>query len=118
MVYQSSITYFLFMSVSLTLGIFTCTFLMHTFSLVFSVYSHIKIHINQIVLISYAVELLLYAPTRPVVDFSVIFLWAMAVGTIVTASLWQEFGTSEHTDERYSELSKVYYILFTIIVVL
>ncbi|XWS13237.1 hypothetical protein CRYUN_Cryun36dG0020300 [Craigia yunnanensis] len=51
------------------------------------------------------VEFLLYAPTRPVVDFSVIFLWAMAVGTIVTASFWQEFGTSEHTDERYNELS-------------
>ncbi|EOY04904.1 Signal peptide peptidase family protein, expressed isoform 1 [Theobroma cacao] len=51
------------------------------------------------------VEFLLYAPTRPVVDFSVLFLWAMAVGTIVTASLWQEFGTSEHTNERYNELS-------------
>ena len=64
-------------------------------------------------LISNAVEFLLYAPTRPVVDFSVIFLWAMAVGTIVTASLWQEFGTSEHADERYNELSKVYHILFS-----
>ncbi|PPD84842.1 hypothetical protein GOBAR_DD18223 [Gossypium barbadense] len=52
------------------------------------------------------VEFLLYAPTRPIVDFSVIFLWAMAVGTIVTASLWQEFGTSENSDERYNELSK------------
>ncbi|MBA0702811.1 hypothetical protein Goari_022435, partial [Gossypium aridum] len=30
----------------------------------------------------------------------------MAVGTIVTASLWQEFGTSENSDERYNELSK------------
>ncbi|XVF29334.1 hypothetical protein REPUB_Repub15cG0112300 [Reevesia pubescens] len=51
------------------------------------------------------VELLLYAPSRPIVDYSVIFLWAMAVGTIVTASFWQEFGTSEHTGERYNELS-------------
>ncbi|XVE81085.1 hypothetical protein DITRI_Ditri15bG0034900 [Diplodiscus trichospermus] len=51
------------------------------------------------------VEILLYAPTRPIVDFSVMFLWAMAVGTIVIASLWQEFGTSEQTDERYDELS-------------
>ncbi|XP_022733039.1 signal peptide peptidase-like 3 isoform X2 [Durio zibethinus] len=50
------------------------------------------------------VELLLYAPTRPVMDYSVIFLWAMAVGTIVTASLWQEFGTSQHTGEHYNEL--------------
>ena len=59
-------------------------------------------------------EFLLYAPTRPIVDYSVIFLWAMAVGTIVTASLWQEFGSSEHIDERYNELSKVYHILFSV----
>ncbi|XP_039020721.1 signal peptide peptidase-like 3 isoform X2 [Hibiscus syriacus] len=52
------------------------------------------------------VEFLLYAPPRPIVDISVIFLWAMAVGTIVTASYWQEFGTSENSDERYNELSK------------
>ncbi|XVF84410.1 hypothetical protein PTKIN_Ptkin17bG0035000 [Pterospermum kingtungense] len=51
------------------------------------------------------VELLLYAPTRPIVAYSVVFLWAMSVGTIITASFWQEFGTSE-TDERYNELSK------------
>ncbi|KAK8572816.1 hypothetical protein V6N13_048383 [Hibiscus sabdariffa] len=52
------------------------------------------------------VEFLLYAPTRPIVDLSVIVLWAMAVGTIFTASLWQEFGTSENSDGRYNELSK------------
>lgn len=74
-----------------------------------------KIHLLLLILISNAVEFLLYAPTRPVVDFSVLFLWAMAVGTIVTASLWQEFGTSEHTNERYNELSpKVYHFLFSI----
>ncbi|KAH7531126.1 hypothetical protein JRO89_XSUnG0017800 [Xanthoceras sorbifolium] len=50
------------------------------------------------------VELLLYAPNRPVVDFSVIFLWLMAIGTIIAASLWSEF-TSERNDERYNELS-------------
>ncbi|KAK8488316.1 hypothetical protein V6N11_068443 [Hibiscus sabdariffa] len=52
------------------------------------------------------VEFLLYAPTRPIVDLSVIFLWAMAVGTIVIASFWQEFGTSENPDEHYNELFK------------
>ncbi|XP_039016424.1 signal peptide peptidase-like 3 [Hibiscus syriacus] len=52
------------------------------------------------------VEFLIYAPPRPIVDLSVIFLWAMAVGTIVIASYWQEFGTSENSDERYNELSK------------
>ena len=52
-----------------------------------------------------AVELLLYAPTRPVVDVSVVFLWMMAIGTIFCASRWSEFTASEQTDERYNELS-------------
>jgi signal peptide peptidase-like protein 2B len=54
---------------------------------------------------SLAVELLLYAPERPVVDFSVAFLWIMALGTILCASFWSEFTSSEQTDERYDELS-------------
>ena len=52
-----------------------------------------------------AVELLLYAPTHPVVDVSVVFLWMMAIGTIFCASRWSEFTASEQTDERYNELS-------------
>ncbi|XP_057957928.1 signal peptide peptidase-like 2 isoform X2 [Malania oleifera] len=51
------------------------------------------------------VELLLYAPNRPVVDYSVVFLWLMAVGTIVSASLWSDFIACEQNDERYNELS-------------
>ncbi|XP_022846416.1 signal peptide peptidase-like 3 [Olea europaea var. sylvestris] len=51
------------------------------------------------------VELLLYSPNRPVVDYSVIFLWLMAVGTIVCATLWSEFTGSGQSDERYDELS-------------
>lgn len=51
------------------------------------------------------VELLLYSPNRPVVDFSVIFLWLMAVGTIVCASLWPLFTGSDQNTERYNELS-------------
>ncbi|XP_021898447.1 signal peptide peptidase-like 3 [Carica papaya] len=55
------------------------------------------------------VELLLYAPNRPIVDFSVVFLWTMAVGTVVAASLWSLLTDPEQTDERYNELSpKVY----------
>lgn len=54
---------------------------------------------------SNAVELLLYSPNRPILDYSVIFLWLMAVGTIVTASLWAEFTGTEQCDERYNELS-------------
>lgn len=38
----------------------------------------------------FAVEVLLYAPIRPIVDYSVIFLWCMATGTVACASLWSE----------------------------
>ncbi|XP_038680173.1 signal peptide peptidase-like 2 isoform X2 [Tripterygium wilfordii] len=51
------------------------------------------------------VELLLYAPNRPVVDYSVVFLWSMAVGTILCASLWSEFIAPDRSEERYNELS-------------
>ncbi|KAK9146098.1 hypothetical protein Sjap_006001 [Stephania japonica] len=51
------------------------------------------------------VELLLFSPNRPVVDYSVIFLWLMAVGTIVCASLWSEITGSEQIAEPYDQLS-------------
>ncbi|CAA0819893.1 Signal peptide peptidase-like 3 [Striga hermonthica] len=51
------------------------------------------------------VELLLYSPERPILDYSVIFLWMMSVGTVVMASLWSEITGSEQSDERYNELS-------------
>ncbi|KAI4344990.1 hypothetical protein L6164_012160 [Bauhinia variegata] len=51
------------------------------------------------------VEILLYAPTRPLIDFSVVFLWMMAVGTIICASLWPDITNSDHSDEGYNELS-------------
>jgi len=54
--------------------------------------------------LSIAVEILLYAPSRPPVDFSVAFLWLMSVGTIVCASLWSDLTTAEKSDERYNEL--------------
>lgn len=50
------------------------------------------------------VELLLYAPVRPVVDISVISLWLMAVGTVACASLWSEFTAMEKSEGSYSEL--------------
>eukprot|EP00262_Sarcandra_glabra_P006316 TRINITY_DN1848_c0_g1_i1.p1 TRINITY_DN1848_c0_g1~~TRINITY_DN1848_c0_g1_i1.p1 ORF type:complete len:543 (+),score=76.46 TRINITY_DN1848_c0_g1_i1:149-1777(+) len=53
-----------------------------------------------------SVELLMYSPNRPVVDFSEIFLWLMAVGTIVCASLWAEFIACEQSDERYNQLTR------------
>ncbi|KAL3619923.1 Signal peptide peptidase-like 3 [Castilleja foliolosa] len=51
------------------------------------------------------VELLLYSPDRPILDYSVIFLWMMCVGTIVTASFCADITGSEDSDERYNELS-------------
>ncbi|KAK4421563.1 Signal peptide peptidase-like 3 [Sesamum alatum] len=55
------------------------------------------------------VELLLYSPNRPILDYSMIILWLMAVGTIVSASLWSEITGSEQTDERYNQLSRKEY---------
>ncbi|XP_015887060.2 signal peptide peptidase-like 5 [Ziziphus jujuba] len=51
------------------------------------------------------VEVAMYSPKRPVVDFSVVFLWMMAVGTLAVATLWSDFTSVEETDERYNELS-------------
>lgn len=51
------------------------------------------------------VELLFYAPVRPVVEFSVAILWLMSVATVACASLWSEIIASEQTEERYNELS-------------
>ncbi|XP_020571384.1 signal peptide peptidase-like 2 [Phalaenopsis equestris] len=50
------------------------------------------------------VEVLLYSPERPTVDISATFLWLMAVGTIVCASLWAEFVACEPVEERYNQL--------------
>ncbi|XP_057794251.1 signal peptide peptidase-like 5 isoform X2 [Salvia miltiorrhiza] len=51
------------------------------------------------------VELLVYSPNRPVVDYSVVFLWMMSVGTVVSATLWSDIVGSEEYDEPSNELS-------------
>jgi len=51
------------------------------------------------------VEVLPYAPTRPVVDYSVAFLWLMSVATVTCASLWADITAPDQFDERYNELS-------------
>lgn len=53
---------------------------------------------------SFPVEILLYAPPRPLIDLSVAFLWLMSVGTIVLASLWSDITSPGQSDERYNEL--------------
>ncbi|XP_031120745.1 signal peptide peptidase-like 5 isoform X1 [Ipomoea triloba] len=45
------------------------------------------------------VELLLYAPERPIVDYSVIFLWLMSVGTVFCASIWPKITASKASDD-------------------
>ncbi|CAA7396171.1 unnamed protein product [Spirodela intermedia] len=52
------------------------------------------------------VEIRLYSPNRPVVDYSAIFLWLMAVLTIICASVWGEFIACERADERYNHLMR------------
>ncbi|VFQ92308.1 unnamed protein product [Cuscuta campestris] len=45
------------------------------------------------------VDLLLYAPDRPILDYSVIFLWLMAVGTVFCASIWSKITASKASDD-------------------
>ncbi|KAI5402101.1 Signal peptide peptidase-like 3 [Lathyrus oleraceus] len=51
------------------------------------------------------VEVLLYAPVRPVIDFSVGCLWLMSVGTVICASLWADFTATDKADEHYNDFS-------------
>ncbi|XP_063939083.1 signal peptide peptidase-like 3 isoform X5 [Daucus carota subsp. sativus] len=53
-----------------------------------------------------SVELLLYAPVRPVLDMSVLFLWFMAVGTVTCASLWKGLTVCDKIEGSYSQLSQ------------
>lgn len=52
-----------------------------------------------------AVELLLYAPKSPVVDYAVAFLWLMSVGTVFIAAVWSHVTGPKKNDEQYNELS-------------
>ncbi|KAL5066620.1 hypothetical protein RYX36_017507 [Vicia faba] len=51
------------------------------------------------------VEVLLYAPVRPVIDFSVGALWLMSVGTVICASLWADFTATDQADAHYDDFS-------------
>ncbi|XP_065865703.1 signal peptide peptidase-like 2 [Euphorbia lathyris] len=62
-------------------------------------------YLNESMADGQKVELRFYAPSRPIVDYSVAFLWMMAVGTVFCATLWSEFTASEETVDRYDELS-------------
>ncbi|KAJ4967823.1 hypothetical protein NE237_014524 [Protea cynaroides] len=51
------------------------------------------------------VELLLYSPDSPIVDVSEFFLWMMAVGTVIVASVWSEFIACEQNDDPYNHMT-------------
>ncbi|XP_019094317.1 PREDICTED: signal peptide peptidase-like 5 [Camelina sativa] len=51
------------------------------------------------------VELLLYSPKSPILDYAVVFLWLMSVGTVFIASIWSHCTSPKKNDEQYDELS-------------
>lgn len=42
----------------------------------------------------------LYSPQRPLVDVAEVFLWLMAVGTILCASYWSAWSAREEAHEQ------------------
>lgn len=46
------------------------------------------------------VSVQLYSPRRPVVDIAEVFLWLMAVGTILCASYWSAWSAREAAIEQ------------------
>ncbi|XP_043711871.1 signal peptide peptidase-like 2 [Telopea speciosissima] len=51
------------------------------------------------------VELLLYSPDSPNVDWSQVCLWMMAVGTVILASIWSDFIAYDKNDDPYNRLT-------------
>lgn len=47
-----------------------------------------------------AVSVQLYSPRRPIVDIAEVFLWLMAVGTILCASYWSAWSAREAAIEQ------------------
>ncbi|CAK9208880.1 unnamed protein product [Sphagnum jensenii] len=52
------------------------------------------------------VRVLLFSPKRPIVDISEVFLWVMAVGTILGASFWSAWTAKEAAQEHYRRLKE------------
>lgn len=47
-----------------------------------------------------SVSVQLYSPRRPLVDIAEVFLWLMAVGTILCASYWSAWSAREAAIEQ------------------
>ncbi|KAJ7944937.1 Signal peptide peptidase-like [Quillaja saponaria] len=56
--------------------------------------------LEKMLLNSSSVSVQLYSPLRPVVDIAEVFLWLMAVGTILCASYWSASNAREAAIER------------------
>ncbi|PON84568.1 Peptidase A22B, signal peptide peptidase [Trema orientale] len=61
--------------------------------------------LERMLLNSSSVSVQLYSPLRPVVDIAEVFLWLMAVGTILCASYWSAWSAREAAIE-YDKLLK------------
>ncbi|CAM6103447.1 unnamed protein product [Calypogeia fissa] len=53
------------------------------------------------------VKVLLYSPFRPLVDVAEVFLWLMAVATILGASYWSACSAKEAANEYYRRLKEL-----------
>ncbi|BFI24372.1 signal peptide peptidase-like 2B [Marchantia polymorpha subsp. ruderalis] len=53
------------------------------------------------------VRVLFYSPKRPLVDVAEVFLWLMAVGTILGASYWSAWSAKEAANEHYRRLKEM-----------
>jgi hypothetical protein len=57
---------------------------------------------NFVLMVSFStVKILMYSPKRPLVDISEVFLWLMAVGTVLGASFWSAWTAKEAAQEHY-----------------
>lgn len=59
-----------------------------------------------------SVEVQLYSPERPLVDVAEVFLWLMAVGTILCASYWSAYTAREAAIEQDKLLKVILLPLF------
>jgi hypothetical protein len=60
----------------------------------------------------FAVSVQLYSPKRPLVDVAEVFLWLMAVGTILCASYWSAWTAREAAAEQDKLLKVIFWTIF------
>lgn len=56
----------------------------------------------------FSVSVQLYSPLRPLVDIAEVFLWLMAVGTILCASYWSAWSAREAAIEQDKLLKVIF----------